>query len=883
MSKVLHDGIVDRVREYGRTQSDRVAVIAGDTRLTYAELSEQIRFTSQRLAGHGVRPGDLVGITMPRSIETLIAILSCYALGAAFVPLDSNLPANRLHLMLTTAQPSLLILGDGCPAPSWANTTPCVTWEVLQATRFPFTPCDPSELREVLPTDLAYVIFTSGSTGQPKGVQITRESLTILMHSWDHLVSLNHHVTLWLSAVSFDASHTEYLWTMHAGGTLVIAPSEGFTSVGKLIRTHGVTHLQCTPTRASMLLADPEDFSAIGELEHLILGGESLTLALASQLFEANVRRLTNVYGPTECTVWATSFDVTPEWVASSDKSVTPIGFPIQGTAINIVDESGAILPPGSIGEIRIEGSLVGSGYRNDHSRTSAVFTDDPAQYRTGDLGQILSDGAIEFHGRQDHQVKIRGHRIELGEIESAVMAHPRVRLAIVELDRRHTEVGTASHDLIAVVVPQFADATPTTTTPTTETSTEASLARIEVPELVAELRSHLSSNLPAIMVPRTILISQTLPLTSSGKIDRVTVRKLLGEARATVPSQIVSKSLMTLEDLALEFHQVLGRRSGSEVNADGNFFDLGGHSLLAVELMSRLKAKTGVSLPLSSLLASPTPRLLHRTLIQGSRPLYNPLVALAPLTGDTEDVLRPVLYFVHGAGGHVLRFRQMAEALRNRVEVIGIQAIGLDDDQAPDSTLAAMVDRYVEAIAAATDRRIHVGGYSDGGLIALHIADRLLRSGHDVRSVSLCDTFSPLPLPVGARAKLSAVSHNLMHRDGLSIGKWIAGSWEGWRRRREWDVEGAAALTRLGFNDLFEAISGKVREAALPPSVPLPALVIRAYVENPIRRRDYSDAYLSSGSVTTRWVPVKHDELFTDERSSEIADHIGTFINMYS
>jgi amino acid adenylation domain-containing protein len=879
MSEVLHDGVVDRVLEYGRTQGDRVAVIAGDTRLTYAELSEQIRITSQRLAVLGVRPGDLVAITMPRSVETLIAILSCHALGAAFVPLDSDLPESRLAMMHTRAQPTLVILGEGRPVPPWATTT-CVTWDVLQATTVALAPVGDCTSHEVSATDLAYVIFTSGSTGEPKGVQITRWSLAILMHSWDHVVSLNHHVTLWLSAVSFDASHTEYLWAMHAGGTLVIAPPERLASVGNLIRTHRVTHLQCTPTRASMLLADPEDRNSLGELEHLIVGGESLTSALAGELFAANVRRLTNVYGPTEATVWATSFDVTPEWVAGSNTAVAPIGFPIRGTTINIVDEAGSLVPRGSIGEIRIEGSLVGSGYRNDPIRTSEVFADNPARYLTGDLGRVRPDGAIEFHGRRDHQVKIRGHRIELGEIESVVAAHPSVKLAVVELDRRHVEIEDAPRDLIAVVVPHATDETPTTAGCTNVGAS----TRIDDRELAAELRSYLASNLPEIMVPRTILIFHALPMTSSGKIDRVGVRHILGGARTKVPGQFASKSTITLDELVVEFQQVLPRRAGSVVNADDNFFDLGGHSLLAVELMSRLKAHTGVALPLSSMLTSPTPRLLHRTLTQGSTLRYNPLVALAPSAGDADDATLPLMYFVHGAGGHVLRFRPMAEALRNTVEVVGIQAIGIDSDEAPDPSFAAMVDRYVAAIAATTPLRpIHIGGYSDGGIIALHIADRLHRTGHDVRSVSLCDTFSPLPFPTGLRAQLGSVVFNVMHREGLTIGKWIAGSYDGWRRRREWDVEGAAALTRLGFNDLFDAISRKVHEAGPPPSVPVPALVIRSYAENPIRRRDYSDAYSSSGSVTTRWVAVKHDELFTDERSFEIADHIGKFITMYS
>jgi amino acid adenylation domain-containing protein len=885
MSAAYHLGVAGRVLEHAQAHGDRIAVIAGGLQLSYGELASEVLLTSERLRASGVRPHDAVGIAMPRSVESLIAVLSCQHLGASFVPFDADLPSARLATMHDAASPTLVLLRASASAPSWALSSKCLAWDELQSLVVDggSPKCDGAGATPRSSDDLAYVIFTSGSTGQPKGAQISFGNLSVLMRSWDEVVKLSKHITLWLSAATFDASITEFLWTMHAGGTLVIAPTEGDISVGSLIRTHRITHMQCTPTRATMLLADPIDRSALPELEHLVVGGEPLPSALARELIVAGVRQLTNAYGPTETTVWATSFGVTPEWLATTELGTVPIGTAIPHATLTIVDAANQPVGHGEVGEIRIDGDLVGLGYRNNPDLTNYVFgevgaevgADNSRTYRTGDLGRWNEQGLLEFHGRADHQVKLRGHRIELGEIESALVAHPLVKLAVVELDRRHVGAGEAPQDLVAAVVSLHRTGQPQC----------GESSRLSDPELVTELGTHLRGVLPAIMVPRSIVVFDQLPTTTSGKLDRTEIRSMLGRERIKpIAAAGDAAKQFSVETVIEEFRLVLPHQLGMTLDAHSDFFATGGHSLMVVELMSRIQRRTGTALPLSCILGAPTPQLLFEALEHATASEFNPLISLAPVEDDAGAPQRPLLFFVHGAGGHVLRFRQMAYAMRREVEVIGVQAIGVDGDDRADTTLNDMVDRYVKAIqTSTTSRPIHLGGYSAGGVIAIHIADRLLRDGHDVRSLSLCDTFDPLPFPEGLSARLRAIVFNATHRDGLGLRQWVTGSVDGWRRRRDWDAEGAAALTRVGYNDLFDAIADKIHSAPPPPAVHLPALVVRAYAENPIRLRDYSAAYSSTGSVTTRWVPVKHDELFTDERSAEIAEHISGFIKMYS
>jgi amino acid adenylation domain-containing protein len=869
--------VVQRVLMHAKSDPDRVAVVEGALAITYWQLADRIKNAAAALQAKTVVPGDVVGVNLQRSVDALICVLACHLVGAAYVPFDPELPPTRLEAMKQVAQPTIVVVDANHSRPDWASDVSTVRWSELVQTdhdRYEST-------TSIDPESLAYILFTSGSTGTPKGVEITHNNLNTILTAWDQVVVLDRHVTLWLSALSFDASVTEFLWTMHAGGTLVIAetlhhPSGLGASIGEMVEAHSITHLQCTPTRAKMLLADAHDRKSFSCLEHMVIGGEPLPSRLARDLLQAGVRTLTNAYGPTEASVWATQISVTADLLSSLDTATVPIGTAIPGASVTIIepDEEG-------IGEVHISGPLVGRGYRGQPELSAAVFGTGTWEggttrtYRTGDLGRKRLDGVIEFHGRVDGQIKLRGHRVELGEIESVLSAHPMVQHAIVELDRRHVASGDAPQDLIAAVVP--------IDTPWLLASDQN---RVEAPELGAELRAHLAALLPSVMVPRTIVVFRSLPLTMSGKLNRVEVSAMLGNQRA---KQVVHSGSRDVKAFVRDFAAVLPFRRDQVIGSDSDFFECGGHSLLVVELISRIAHRTGISLPLSTLIGAPTPQLVAAAVQTHSSYTYSPLVPLAPSPESREipSAIRPVLYFVHGAGGHVLRFQKMAYALRDRVEVIGIQAIGVEGNDRLDPDLASMVARYVAAITSDIANRpnqtVHLGGYSSGGSIALHIAHQLAQHGHRVGSMSLVDCYVPIAFPNGLFKRLGNLGFNATHRDGLGLGKWLTGSVDGWRRRRNWDSEGAIALTKLGFNDVFDSIAAIVEAGPTPVPIATPALLIRSYSENPMRRRDYTYACKTPQSVRTHWIQVKHDELFTDERSSEVATQIGDFVSKHS
>jgi amino acid adenylation domain-containing protein len=942
-----HTTVAATVLQHARGGSTQNALVEGSRSISYQDLAIRAERFAERLASYGIRRGDRVGISLLRTAETVVTILGIHLCGAAYVPLDPELPPHRLAMMSESADVALIVVDDDRNRPLWAADRECVSYFAIATATATGVP------EGARGEDLAYVIFTSGSTGKPKGVPITHDNLRGLLHAWDNVMGPQKHVSLWLSALSFDASVAEIFWPLHAGGTLAITPpARGPAglglSIGQLLCTHKVTHMQCTPTRAKMLLADPDDRAALAQIQHFVIGGEALPVALAKDLLAAGVQRLTNAYGPTEATVWATTFEVTNDSLQAlgangNDErtAVVPIGHPLDGVHVRILDEHGVEVAPGSVGELELAGVLVSPGYlhrsvqgdnpdrsdnparsenpalgdnaalgdnqaRSENAFRFVVISDAPAAlsvpktpfdlalpttaittenslthtttdtttnplaqptwtYRTGDLSQRLPHGELAFHGRVDAQVKIRGHRIELGEIEAVLMQHPNVQHAIVDLDRRHVAVGESPNELIAAISLGNAEV----------------VQRIDDPALTAELRAYVRSELPLVMVPRSIVAFTSLPLTTSGKLDRMAIQALLGGERE---KQSENSGVHDIASLVDDFRKVLPQRSGHQITEDSNFFDCGGHSLFVVELVERLDRRLGVRVPLSALLRAPTPRQLHEAIDRHNSREYNPIVRFAsshePAT--TKPAATRRVYVIHGAGGHVLRFQPVAKALADEVEIVGIQAIGVEGTEVPDVDLKTMAHRYADAIHAIDPGPYELAGYSDGGIIAVHVAHLLEQRGATIRSLIFFDSFRPIPFPSNPVKRIANAVYNFAHRDGLPLTTWLRASLEGWRRRSEWDTEGAAALKRLGYNDVFDTIETAVRDGGPAPRVHAPALLVRTFTESPLRRRDYSVAYTSPDATTVSWVAGKHDELFYEPAANDLVKSVRVFLRSH-
>ncbi|GIH21788.1 hypothetical protein Aph01nite_00980 [Acrocarpospora phusangensis] len=536
------------------------AVSCGPVRLTYAELDRRADELAARLR---VRPGDHVAVCLPRSVEAVVALLAVQRTGAAYVPLDPGFPAARLEFVLADCGASLVLASA-----ETAAVLPAHSVRTLMVDE----PAEPEPFQRVAVrgVDTAYVLYTSGSTGRPKGVAVPHGALGNLLAGMDDMVGATpQDVWLSLTSLSFDISALELYLPLATGGRVEIADAEtaadGFRQI-RQIQQAGVTHVQATPSGWRMLL----DCGIAEPALTALVGGEALGGELASRL-RAAVGRLFNVYGPTETTIWSTA------WPVPAPPGNPLVGVPIRGTQVYVVGEHLELVRQGVPGELLIGGAGVAHGYLGRPALTAERFVPDPyglpggRLYRTGDVVRWRDEHGLEFLGRADNQVKLRGHRIELGEVEAACEAVPGVATAVAAV---HEE------NLVAYLV---GDADP-----------EA-------------VRAALAERLPAFLVPAWFIPLAALPLTPNGKLDR----RALPTPQA--PETIFVAPSGDAEELVADVWCEL--LSLDRVSATDDFFRLGGHSLLAVRVSARLRATVGVELPILTMFTHRTVRELAAAL----------------------------------------------------------------------------------------------------------------------------------------------------------------------------------------------------------------------------------------------------------------------------
>jgi enterobactin synthetase component F len=687
--------------------AEAALIEANGRRVNAGGLSDRVTRWAIALSEAGIGPGTRAGVCLPRSIDQIAALLGVLATGSAYVPLDPTYPAPRLELMADDAGLAVIAgvdpqVSEALSARHWVSVAP----ERRDAPRWPAVA---TPRRPRAPDAEAYVIYTSGSSGVPKGVRISDANLDAFLREWDAVVDPARR-GVWLAAtsLSFDPSVVELLWTLARGWSVVLAPDRpAGGSIGALIAEHGVTHLQCTPTRATMLLSDPCDRAGIAALEHLLIGGEVLTASLARELRSLGPR-LTNIYGPTETTVWAFAHEVAADGALDSITDPVPIGRALPGVGAHVVDAGGTELPAGSLGEITLTGPDVSVGYYDRPERTAAHFRPlalggsvQPC-YRTGDLGRLRADGLWEFAGRIDDQIKIRGHRIEPAEIESVLLDDPGVEQA-------------------AVVARTLRSGVPRL------------MAFVRGPDLdPVGLRARCAASLPASHVPAVVLEIDAFPMTPSGKVDR---RALEAPPDLADPGDEDPERATQTERMCHIWSAALG----VPVGPHDDFFALGGDSLAAVAILAEVSRVEGAALGLAVMVDAPTPALLVEELHRGIGHAPSLVVLRA------ADRVPPAgsLVLVHGAGGNVLNLVHLAKRLPPGLEVVGLQAHGV-------TRAGAEIDHSIEAMAARylCELRTHqpagpylLGGYSDGGIVAFEMARRLTLDGDDVERLVLIDS----------------------------------------------------------------------------------------------------------------------------------------------
>ncbi|MGG6312507.1 amino acid adenylation domain-containing protein, partial [Paenibacillus macerans] len=585
---------------------ERTAVYFEGHTLSYRDLNERANRLGRLLRDKGVVPDMPVAILLERSERAIIAMLGVLKAGGAYVPVDPSLPEERIRYMVGDSGAKFVVteaeLAGKYELPG--SVSERIVYEELGA----FGEGDGWNLPPSAGSrNLAYIIYTSGTTGKPKGVMIEHRQVRHLIESLRGQVyrayEPGQHVAL-LAPFHFDASVQQIYAALLLGHTLYIVPKakvlEGRTLAG-YYRDHAIRLTDGTPAHLNMLSA-ADELQGV-QLRHMLIGGEALPRETVGRLLERLAKEglspmITNVYGPTECCVDASAYEITQASLHGQGGSAyLPIGKPLGNNRFYILDAFGRLLPQGVEGELYIAGDGAGRGYWNLPDMTSAKFTADPfvpgdRMYRTGDIAKWLPDGNAEYVSRIDDQVKIRGYRIELGEIEAVLHKHPEVGKAVV-LARPEAQGGA---ELCAYLVWKERERT----------------------AAFSELRKHLALELPDYMLPAYYVELDEIPLTASGKIDR---RALLAhEVAAAGGTEYVAPGTAWEKLLADLWQEVLGL---ARVGIYDNFFELGGHSLKAMTLLSRMHKQLGVEVPLQLLFETPTVHALARYAAEAGRKVY--------------------------------------------------------------------------------------------------------------------------------------------------------------------------------------------------------------------------------------------------------------------
>jgi amino acid adenylation domain-containing protein len=556
------------------------AVGFGEEWLTYRELNSRANRVAHRLRARGVGPETRVGVYLERSLGLVVGLLAVLKAGGAYVPLDPSYPVDRLSYMLEDSQAPVLLTEDTLvpELATGAVARLCLDADGDEIARESERNLDAGGA----PNGLAYVIYTSGSTGRPKGAMNTHAAIcNRLLWMQDTYRIDGADAVLQKTPFSFDVSVWEIFWPLLAGARLVIAKPGGHRDGAYLvdaIERHRITTLHFVPSMLEVFLHE-EGLERCRTLKRVICSGEALSAGLQDRFFSRLMAELYNLYGPTEAAIDVTS------WACergSRPRSV-PIGRPIANTRTYVLDSRLQPVPAGTVGELFLGGVAVGRGYLGRPELTAEKFVPDPfggdpgaRLYRTGDLSRWRPDGALEYLGRIDHQVKLRGFRIELGEIEAMLRQHPGVREAVV-LAREDTPGDTR-----LVAYPVAASGQHVT---------------------AAQLRSFLQARLPEYMVPASFVIVEGLPFTPNGKLDRRALPPP-DRARPMLDEEFVPPRTPLETVIAAAFGQVLGV---DRVGANDSFFGLGGHSLLATQAVSRLRHSFRAEVPLRLLFEAPT------------------------------------------------------------------------------------------------------------------------------------------------------------------------------------------------------------------------------------------------------------------------------------
>ncbi|WP_226889236.1 non-ribosomal peptide synthetase [Nostoc sp. MG11] len=707
---------------------DTIAVVFENTQLTYRQLNQRANQLAHHLRTLGVEPEVLVGICLERSLEMIIGLLGILKAGGAYVPLDPAYPSDRLAFILEDTQIPVMLTTQQLVKSLATHGIQVVCldsdWEIITQNSQENLFCNAT------PDNLIYTIYTSGSTGQPKGVMIPHRGIYNQLEWRQTTFKLTSaDKVLQTISFSFDPSVWQIFWPLCFGAQLIMARPGGHQDTAylvKLITEQQITVIGLVPSILRVLL-DEQGIENCQSLKHITCGGEALPVELIERFFtKLNLDNvLYNCYGPTEASIDATFW----RCQRGNNYIIAPIGCPITNTQIYILDEDLQPVPVGESGELYIGGAGLARGYLKRADLTKEKFILNPFSkelgarlYKTGDLARYLEDGNIEYIGRLDSQIKIRGFRVELGEIEAVLSQHPAVQQSVVTA----REDVPGDKRLVAYVV--------------LDSEQAATIDR---------LRHFLKQRLPDYMVPSAFVMLEALPMNPNGKVDRRSLPEP-PQTRQEIEAIVAPRDEVELQ-LASIWEKVLGIEP---IGVRDNFFDLGGNSLLALRLVAQVEKAFKKNLPLATFFQNPTIEQLARILCQSGLP--KSLSYLVPIQPNGS---KPPLFLCQG----VSLYQPLISYLGLDQPVYGLIA---EDGQGRPvylNRIEELAAHYIEEIKTLQPEGPYLlGGLSFGGVIAFEVAQQLILQGEQVALLALFDSCLPgaqkvLPMPMYKR-----LSHHL-------------------------------------------------------------------------------------------------------------------------
>ncbi|HDY6785224.1 TPA: enterobactin non-ribosomal peptide synthetase EntF [Klebsiella pneumoniae] len=710
------------VADQARKTPDAPALADARWQFSYREMRQQVVALAQLLRQRGVKPGDSVAVALPRSVFLTLALHGIVEAGAAWLPLDTGYPDDRLRMMLEDARPSLLIATED----QLARFSDIPGLESL-CYQQPLAAGDEAPLALSKPDHTAYIIFTSGSTGRPKGVMVGQTAIVNrLLWMQDRYPLSADDVVAQKTPCSFDVSVWEFWWPFIAGAQLVMAEPEAHRdpqAMQQFFARYGVTTTHFVPSMLAAFVAslDADSVAACRTLRRVFCSGEALPTELCREWERLTGAPLHNLYGPTEAAVDVSWYPACGPELAAVTGSSVPIGWPVWNTGLRILDAAMRPVPPGVAGDLYLTGIQLAQGYLGRPDLTASRFIADPfapgeRMYRTGDVARWLTNGAVEYLGRSDDQLKIRGQRIELGEIDRVMSALPDVGQAVSHacVFNQAAATGGDARQLVGYLVSDSG-----------------------LPLDTAALKARLAEQLPPHMVPVVLMQLAELPLSANGKLDRKALPlPTLGGERSGRPPEPGMETLV-----AAAFSQLLG----CEVNdIDADFFALGGHSLLAMRLAAQLSRQLARQVTPGQVMVASTVGKLSALLAadlsdeQAQRLGLDTLLPLRESDG-------PTLFCFHPASGFAWQFSVLARYLSPRWSITGIQSPRPQGPMASAASLDEVCEHHLRTLLAQQPHGpYYLFGYSLGGTLAQGIAARLRQRGEAVAFLGLLDTWPP-------------------------------------------------------------------------------------------------------------------------------------------